>query len=199
MNLSSPARDTIPKKPSMKDSCHEFAADLDLLVAGVLPPGEERVVEAHLAGCAACRERYEMTRKLCADLSSAGNTTGSTDADAWPLRNRVRRVLQGTPPREGVRWLPAAAMAGVLALVALVVGNTGPQPPVASPVPVSSASPVVDDPPLTLLACERAAARSDAVLDQVLSRGTVRSNAAPGPAPLRAFPPTASLALETND
>ncbi len=178
--------------------CRPFAADLDLLAAGVLPPDRLRAAETHLAGCTVCRARYEQTLALCADLLVAGDATGPTDVEAWPLRRRVRRAIQEGRPRETGRWLPAAAMAGALALVALVFGKAGPQSPVVPPVPISSVSPVVDDPPLTLLACERAAARSDAALDQLLARDAARPLTS-GDEPLRAFPPNALAALDQNN
>ena len=179
--------------------CHSLAADIDGLAAGILPPEQARVVEAHLGGCPACRERYERTVALCAELSTAGRTTEVPDVAAWRLRNRVHAAI--TSPASGVRWRWQTATALAAGCACGLWFNHRATPPVPSlrPAEITLCAPTVTDPPLTLLACERAAARSDAALDQLLVQKVTYPRAEFGGQTLRAFSPAAITALDHDD
>ena len=172
--------------------CRSFAADLDALAAGTRVPERVRAVEAHLAGCTACREQYAQTVALCAELSAAGQAVEPPDAAVWRLRNCLRTTLAAPMTKVRWRWQTAAAfVAGVVCTLPFVRHVEPPRP-----METASIAPAAANPPLTLLACERAAARSDAALDQLLSREAVRPRDVARERPWRAFSPTILAALE---
>ncbi|WP_169804541.1 anti-sigma factor family protein [Sphingomonas pituitosa] len=98
-------------------------------VTGEIEPGDRLLVEAHLAGCAACRDEFAVERRLhgaIADLPAAGAT-------GW---DRIAAELAATETRprlpnrflRGAGWM-LAAQAAMLVLGVGVVLHLGRQAP----------------------------------------------------------------------
>lgn len=92
----------------MTDRDHEaLAGGLPFLVAGTLPDGDRAALEAHLTGCADCRDRLARIREL-ADLVA-------TDADGRALERAMEHVApsllveyvedRAALDAETVRWI----------------------------------------------------------------------------------------------
>jgi len=100
-------------------SCEETMRRLDDLLDGELPPEERAGVQAHLAGCASCREalaRAERLRGLTAQLPRAVEPT----RDLWPS---IEDRLQQTRPLPQSWRLPGPLLAAAaVLLVALAAG-----------------------------------------------------------------------------
>ncbi|CAN5119635.1 hypothetical protein BH24ACT19_BH24ACT19_10760 [soil metagenome] len=97
------------------DGEHERARDLlGPYVLGTLEPEEERLVESHLGGCAACRDEERGLRETHERLAGASIAAASVPADlkarildALPRRETVRGARRTA--RSRVSWVGAAA------------------------------------------------------------------------------------------
>ena len=89
------------REPTFGSECERFAAALAAMVDEALEPGDRRRVDAHLAGCEACREHL-------ADLQAIRTLAASLEPIEPPARvwHDVRRrvAAEGRRPRVAVRW-----------------------------------------------------------------------------------------------
>jgi Putative zinc-finger len=132
-----------PQPPATPLSCREAELSLGVLVLGALDPAERSQVEAHVAGCARCRD----TLAGLAPLPGLLNRLDATQAEAGlprPPERLLDDALQAaasatSAPRSVSRrvWLTAAvaAAAAVLASTAVLAtrGRDSGAPPVATP------------------------------------------------------------------
>ncbi len=102
-------------------TCQELDQRLDDWLAGALAPSEAASVEAHLAGCAACREAERKLRRVLAHAAALPRSLAPR-RDLWPeIEQRLAR------PRErswAFAWRSPLALAAaatvVLGLVAVL-------------------------------------------------------------------------------
>lgn len=107
--------------------------DLTALLDGALAPARRAEVEAHLAGCAACRAERD---RLAAALSALGALPPPPEPSPWFAARLAARLADETVPRAGMplagvlgrllawRWrlaVPAAGLAAAAAVALLVV------------------------------------------------------------------------------
>lgn len=102
--------------------------DLTALLDGALPAGRRAEVEAHLAGCAACRAERD---RLAAALSALGALPPPPEPSPWFAARLAARLAEEPAPRASVlgrlrawRWrlaVPAAGLAAAAAVALLVV------------------------------------------------------------------------------
>jgi anti-sigma factor RsiW len=148
---------------------------LEAFVDGDLGPGEERMVAAHLDGCAACGREHRVAMELRSTLRSLPEH----DAPAkvlWAVRMAAREGESRVPLRTRLaRWMtrPAAAVAAATVAVAvLITALAWWQRPAARP--------SLDDPEIARAAQETRLALAlvgalgrRAALDEVLGRRVV--------------------------
>ena len=101
-------------------NCEHIASGLIPYLEGRATHKEKREVEAHLAGCAACRMRAEEFRKLWSVLDEAPITEPSLGFDG-----RIRQRIAAEPRRGFLDWLLPAprlvfSLAALLALSILL-------------------------------------------------------------------------------
>jgi anti-sigma factor RsiW len=116
--------------------CEDVSKQLIAYLDGRTDSTEREVVEAHLAGCSACRTRAQEFRKVWAVLDEVPAIEPSFGFDA-----RVRQRVAAEPQRRWYGWLaptPRIAFAAAL-LIALAVwigqmplSNPGAPPTVAA-------------------------------------------------------------------
>lgn len=111
-------------------TCQELDLSLDDWLDGALAGDAAREVEAHLAGCAACRERERQLRQLLAHAAALPRSI-APPRDLWPgIADEIGRgwsswVAWGT---RGFQPLAlAAAAVVVLGLAALVLTRIAPE------------------------------------------------------------------------
>lgn len=117
---------------------HVWAQDLlGPYVLGVLDPEEERVVERHLAGCAACRNEERELRETHEQLAGASIAASSAPPDlksrilgALPQRGGSRvatpaGTARGSRSSSFVRWAVAAAVVLILPAALAVAYSVG--------------------------------------------------------------------------
>jgi len=100
---------------------------------GALSPGERTVLEAHVAGCAACSQARQALAAAAAAWTRADQAVKTPDVErAWQDIRRARRADSGREARPAVAWWSRALWAGVPAVgaaaVALMVFSGGPKP-----------------------------------------------------------------------
>lgn len=145
-------------------TCGEIRIALGVYVLGAIEPAERSQVEAHLAGCPACRDELAGLAALPALLSRvseaqitqvAGDSAEKRSSSGDLLENllaraaRERRGMRRAVGRWGGlmgRWTPFAAVASILLVVGAVFGtivldDAPAKPPVASAPPTSPALP----------------------------------------------------------
>ncbi len=123
------------------NDCREIEVLVSLRAAGALEPEEASRVEAHLAGCAACRAEA----KADAEALSLAKLPPPTDAELRAMRDLTGRTLEALRRIERRRFvrrrlvagLAVAAAAGIalLAPAALRRSPTVPEPPPAADAP----------------------------------------------------------------
>ncbi|MBI3448206.1 MAG: zf-HC2 domain-containing protein [Acidobacteria bacterium] len=143
---------------------------LNDLADGTIAPAERAAVEAHLAGCAACRAALEDLEGLVAKLSALPRTS-EPSRDLWPnIRPGGRqRPRFGAPRRHPLITGPhlalaAAILIAVSALVTALVLRERPAGPVGPVAPVAPAGAV------DVAAAEADLARATATLLDALHR-----------------------------
>ena len=96
-------------------NCEQIEKSLITYLEGKTAPGELRQVEAHLAACAACRERAEQFRLLWGVLEEVPSIAPSPAFDA-AVRERIAREPHRAGPWKWLVLSPrmAFAMAAVL-------------------------------------------------------------------------------------
>ena len=93
------------------DGEHERTRDLlGPYVLGALEPEEERMVEHHLDGCAACRDEARGLREIHERLAAASIAASSMPAD---LKMRILDALPGRETARGARRTAGARVARV--------------------------------------------------------------------------------------
>jgi anti-sigma factor RsiW len=119
-------------------TCREAELSLGVLVLGALDPAERGQVEAHVAGCARCRDSLAEL----APLPGLLNRLDVTEAEAGlptPPQHLLHRALQDAQLQQkkltAARrwWVPAAVAAVAVVLAGAAVHGTEPSPPVATP------------------------------------------------------------------
>ncbi len=95
-------------------TCQELDARLDDWVDGLLPPREAAEVEAHLAGCAGCREAERRLRLVLTHAAALPRSV-TPPHDLWP---RIERRI-AAPNR--LAWLGRWTSPMVLAAAAVAV------------------------------------------------------------------------------
>jgi hypothetical protein len=99
-------------------TCETLDERLDDWVDGVLPAGEAREVEAHLASCRLCRERERRQRQVLAHAAALPRSV-SPPRDLWPaIAREIDRGRAWTWDRPRW-WSPAALAAAAVVLIAL--------------------------------------------------------------------------------
>jgi hypothetical protein len=101
-----------------------YPALMDRLLLGDLPPRKMRKLSGHLAGCAACQQRYNRVVLACRLLE--GGPRALTVPSEGELRRvgdevlrRARLVPDTAPSRRGLwRWIAAGATAAVALAIA---------------------------------------------------------------------------------
>lgn len=103
-------------------------SQLGAYVLGVLGPGESRVIEQHLAGCADCRAvvaELEETKDLLGEVPPEAFLEGPPEDGDLMLQRTLRAARVGEAmqaadqPSKRRRWVPAVAAAVVIAAAAL--------------------------------------------------------------------------------
>jgi predicted anti-sigma-YlaC factor YlaD len=120
-------------------TCAGVDERLDDYVDGALPAAQTREVEAHLQGCAACRQEEKALRNLLAVAAGLARET-SPPRDLWPeIAERIRSERRGIGswPRWAAAALAAAAVVSI-ALLASVVGRQAPPVAPVAPTPVQA-------------------------------------------------------------
>lgn len=87
-------------------------------VDGALDPSERAAVEAHLSGCAHCRQEVELARRAVEALGALGEEPVPLGVTA-PVLAQARRRAE--PAWRSRRWAVALAAAAVLALAGALV------------------------------------------------------------------------------
>jgi anti-sigma factor RsiW len=84
---------------------------------------EREVVEAHLAGCPRCRERYETHAQTLEALSKLPRVEAAPDLveRVTDSARRIARAPDALPAEPRPVWVPVAAAAGVLVVGALAL------------------------------------------------------------------------------
>jgi len=131
---------------------------LDEYLCGWLPPDEAARFEAHLAGCAVCREESALQRQIDRLLADGNAAVAPVPVS---LKSRVDRGIRAARRRRMVRWAFAvtAAAGAVLAfglwmrenpsIVPRVVRETAQSSSARENGPVSVVPPVSSEPPVT--------------------------------------------------
>jgi len=164
-------------------SCESVHGSLVALLDGEVDAAECRVLEAHLASCAACRRERDLLQAtrtvLSAELRRTSATGGSFDAlwqrvdEAMPdapadgTRGRVVPLPArggasgvGRAPRRTAAWAAAAGFAAAAGLTLALVGlpRDGATPPASGPAPrVAVAPPPAAEPAVVAQAPSRQA------------------------------------------
>lgn len=117
-------------------------------LSGSLPVGLDAAVDAHLAGCAACRAELELASSIRGELAALPSFDAPPQMiDA--LRRRVREApsssarLAAGNARRGLKLrftLAAAAAASAVVAAAVLLPHRAPQPPPVSSVDVARAT-----------------------------------------------------------
>lgn len=97
----------------------EYEARLSELVDGSLPPEEQKALEQHIEGCAACKEDLAELRKTMSALSGLNRIPAPQNFDQ-EVADAIRRRSRGR--FFGRRTLGDRVPFELLALVALVLG-----------------------------------------------------------------------------
>jgi hypothetical protein len=123
-------------------TCAEMDERLDAWVDGALPEAEGREVEAHLAGCAACREEERRLREILVHAAALPRSV-TPARDLWPgIAREIERGRSWAWPGLAA-WQPmlAVAAAVVVTLTAVFFGTQAPAPvhTVAIPGPAADA------------------------------------------------------------
>jgi hypothetical protein len=93
---------------------------IERAIAGQLSPADEQRLRAHVAGCVECRRHYDLLATQARILS--GDADGSKAANERELGRLLSALPGAKPARERPRgWIPAAAFAGAIGLLFLVV------------------------------------------------------------------------------
>lgn len=99
--------------------CKAALEAMDAYLDGELPPAEAHTVEAHIAGCAACRAAYDGARRLSATIRAGAARHTAPDA----LARRIGAAVASRPkPRR--TFQPLAMAASFLLVAALSAGLT---------------------------------------------------------------------------
>lgn len=99
-------------------------------VDGALDPSERAAVEAHLAGCARCRQEVELARRAVEALGALGEEPVPLGVTGPVLAQARRRVEPAWRSRRWAVGLAAAAvlaLAGALVLPQVIRGPAGPR------------------------------------------------------------------------
>ena len=174
-------------------TCQSLAEAVSLLAAGCLTPDEEIEAQQHLATCSACRERFKQLDSVCIGLHAARPEERLSAAEAVVARALAEIGASATlvgdhvmsRSRSKSRWRLVAVSAIAASLLAVVswqsfsfvtqqssdvVHYTPPKVIPASGqesgTAVARTTAAVERP--TLLALQRAAARSDEAFDDLL-------------------------------
>ncbi len=109
----------------MKRECDNFSADLSALIDGELPPARRAEVEAHVAGCAECRQHVAELRRLVDGVAALPKV----QPESQFLSEVRRKIARGESQKEQTwvdtlfrpAWikLPLEAMAITILLVSL--------------------------------------------------------------------------------
>jgi len=98
-------------------TCHELDNRLDDYVDGALEGADARAVEAHLEGCAACREREQQLRRLLAHAAALPRSL-APPRDLWPgIAERIERGSWMSSLLAS--WQPAALAAAAVVAIGL--------------------------------------------------------------------------------
>lgn len=76
---------------------HPYGRRLALFAAGVLPPGEQDDLEAHLRGCPACRQRLACLVRVSEGLRSAARTVSDLPPSPALRAKWQRHILSAKP------------------------------------------------------------------------------------------------------
>ncbi len=152
--------------------CDSRSQDLSLLAAGCLPEREEGELRAHLAGCAACRGRYEQLASVCSGLRTA------RPAVERGLDERLSGVKEPARTHLSIAWRVAMLAAAVVVLAGVLsqFAFHRTEDPPTRPVEVVELPNHAGDGggrathPPNLLALRRAASESDDAFDRLLAR-----------------------------
>lgn len=189
-------------------TCETWAEAISLLAAGCLTSEEEHELQQHLAGCDACRERFDQVAVVCEGLRVARPAGTGSDTD---VVSRIMREIEDQPGSTGqqsaarssqrLRWkliVGSVVAASVLAFVAWRsffdasspepnIAHDDPQIVVPVPVPEPVPSPQIEvaetafdgSGPPTWLALQRAFAESDEAFDTLLVQHNEESPSSP--------------------
>jgi hypothetical protein len=103
-------------------ACPDFALSLSLRAAGALDPGEAAALEAHLAGCAACRAEAA----ALADTLALAALPPPSAADRLALRDLPASTLAALRRADRRRSLALRAGAGVALAAAALLAVVAP-------------------------------------------------------------------------
>lgn len=80
----------------MKNVCDSFAEELSALIDGELPAARRAEVEAHVAGCAHCRQRMEELQRISDGVAAFPKVQPATQF----LGDVRRKIARGEEPKE---------------------------------------------------------------------------------------------------
>jgi ferric-dicitrate binding protein FerR (iron transport regulator) len=148
--------------------CEEFLEQLNAYCDGELTAQEAAACEAHVAGCAKCREAVAGVRSIDSDLREAfrdrrGAAARLAESAVTRIRDNVTLPVRlATPPSAQSAWIQLFVAAAAGFLLAVVVfrpwNSNGPHAPVQSFVPIAhlalASGPVeVQSPKTTVFSC----------------------------------------------
>jgi hypothetical protein len=131
-----------PQDPVTPLTCREAELSLGALVLGALDPAERRQVEAHVEGCARCRDALSELAPLPGLLNRLDAAQAEAGLPRPPERlldvamQRAASAPAGARSTSRRRWVAAAAVAAaalVLASTAVLASRGQDAPPVATP------------------------------------------------------------------
>jgi hypothetical protein len=122
-------------------TCRKVRKALPLMAGGDLPARKARTLQAHVEGCALCREELEEYRSAIGWVRDAARAEGAGEWSEGEWKALMARVAGGRPGRKSPapglrpRWALASGLAAVAVLAFLVVRitNTGFKPEGAPP------------------------------------------------------------------
>jgi anti-sigma factor RsiW len=97
----------------LSNKCRRYEKNISLLATGDLAQQERAVVEAHLAGCPACRTEFEKLRVLSGHFTKLGTDLPDVEPSPSLRRRWMVAVTESSGPRtESIAIVPPTWLSG---------------------------------------------------------------------------------------